>query len=275
MNLSGTISKLRNKMKNIVITGSTSGIGYGLADSFLALGCSVMLSGRSQENLDNALKSLAASHDPSRIFGQLCDVTVYSEVQALWDIASEKLGQVDIWINNAGVSHPQIQAGDYQSQQIEDVVGTNVTGALYGTVVALQGMLAQGSGGIYNMEGLGSDGRIINGMALYGLTKSALAYLTWAMAKEVKGTGIVIGGLRPGMVATKLITEQYKGKPEEWERARKIFNILSDRVETVTPWMAVKILENNKNGVIISWAGRRKVLWRFLTAPFIKRKIFE
>jgi len=261
-------------MKNIVITGSTSGIGYGLADAFLSLGCAVMVSGRSQDNLDNAVKSLNTKHDSARVFGHLCDVTNYSDAKALWDAAKVKLGQVDIWINNAGISHPQISAGNYQPEQIRDVVNTNVTGALHGSVVALQGMLKQGTGSIYNMEGLGSDGRIINGMALYGLTKSALAYLTRAMAKEVRGSGVIIGGLRPGMVATKLITQQYEGKPEEWERACKIFNILSDRVETVTPWMAAKILANKKNGVVINWAGRRKILWRFITAPFIKREIF-
>ena len=77
------------------------------------------------------------------------------------------------------------------------------------------------------------------------------------------------------MVATKLITEQYDGHPEEWERSKRIFNILADRVETVTPWLAEKVLINNKNGVNIVWLNRFKVLKRFITAPFYKRKIFE
>ena len=62
-------------------------------------------------------------------------------------------------------------------------------------------------------------------MALYSATKSALAYLTTAAAKEVEGSNIIVGGLRPGIVATKLITAQYKELPEEWKKAERIFNI--------------------------------------------------
>ena len=262
-------------MKNVVITGSTSGIGLGLADSFLSLGCSVMISGRFHVNLDKAAEQLAQKHSPKRIFAHLCDVTLYDRVQALWDAAITQFGRVDIWINNAGIAHPETDIGDYTPEQIQEVIAANITGVLYGSSVALKGMRKQGFGSIYNMEGLGSSGTIIRGMALYGTTKSAVAYLTRAMAKEVRGTSITIGGLRPGMVATGLISKQYDGYPEEWQRAKRIFNILSDRVETVTPWLAKKILSNKKNGVTISWLTRPKVFVRFLTAPFHTRTIFE
>jgi NADP-dependent 3-hydroxy acid dehydrogenase YdfG len=139
----------------------------------------------------------------------------------------------------------------------------------------MKGMQEQCFGSIYNLEGLGSDGRVIRGMTLYGTSKSAVGYLTKAMVKEAKGTSILVGGIRPGMVATKLITEQYEGHPEDWERVKGIFNILSDRVETVTPWLAKKILANKKNGVTITWLTRGKLGKRFLTAPFRKRKSFD
>ena len=136
-------------------------------------------------------------------------------------------------------------------------------------------MQGQGFGSIYNMEGLGSDGRVIKGMALYGTTKSAVSYLTKAMARETQGTHVLVGGIRPGMVATKLITAQYEGHHEEWGRVKSIFNILSDRVETVTPWLARKILSNTKNGATIAWLNKRKLRGRFLTAPFHKRNVFD
>ena len=112
-------------------------------------------------------------------------------------------------------------------------------------------------------------------MALYGATKSALSYLTKAMARETQGTPVLVGGIRPGMVATKLITAQYEGHPEEWERVKRIFNILTDRVETVTPWLARQILSNENNGATIAWLTKRKLLGRFLTAPFHKRNVFD
>jgi len=262
-------------MKTVVITGSTSGIGLGLADAFLARGCAVTISGHSQSNLDKAHQMLAEKYDKSRILAYLCDVSHYDEVQGLWDAAMERFGGIDIWVNNAGAGHPQTSIWDYSRETIDRLVAANVTGALYGLNVALRGMMRQGSGSIYNMEGLGSSGPVIKGLALYSATKSALASLTTAAAKETEGTPILVGGIRPGMVATKLITGQYEGHPEEWKRVERIFNILSDRVETVTPWLAGRILSNKKNGVRIQWLSRGKAMLRFLESPVHRRKVFD
>ena len=89
-------------MKKIVITGSTRGIGYGLANSFLALGWSVAVSGRTQEGVEAAVSSLATRHDAGSIVGQPCDVTRFDQVQALWDVAQARFGGIDMWVNNAG-----------------------------------------------------------------------------------------------------------------------------------------------------------------------------
>jgi len=264
-----------NEMKSIVITGSTSGIGLGLADAFLARGCGVTISGHSQTNLDKAYGILSGKHDKSRIHAYLCDVSHYDEVEGLWKAAKEKFGRVDIWINNAGAGNPQIPIWNYSRDLIDKVIGANVTGAFYGMNVALKGMKQQGYGSIYNVEGLGSSGPIIKGLALYSATKAALAYLTTAAAKEVEGTTTIVSGLRPGMVATKLITDQYKEHPEEWKKAERVFNILSDKVETVTPWLADKILSNKKNGVRIQWLTRSKVMLRFLESSFRKRVVYD
>jgi NAD(P)-dependent dehydrogenase (short-subunit alcohol dehydrogenase family) len=262
-------------MMNIIITGSTSGIGYGLANSFLSLDCSVAISGRSQENIDKAVKLLVEKYGLDHIFSYPCDVKDYNQVQCLWEAAKARFGRIDIWINNAGIAHPETAVWDYSSDQIKEVIDTNVIGAMNGSVIALKGMMEQGFGSIYNMEGLGSSGPIIKGMALYGITRSALAYLTKSMVKETKGTPIIVGAIRPGMVATKLITEQYQGRPNEWERSKRIFNILSDRAETVTPWIAKQILANRKNGRNIVWLTRGKLLKRFLISPFYKRNIYD
>jgi hypothetical protein len=77
------------------------------------------------------------------------------------------------------------------------------------------------------------------------------------------------------MVITDLVTRPYEGHPEDWERARRIFNILADRVETVTPWLARQVLANDKTGVRITWLTRGKVIGRFLAAPFRQRDVFE
>jgi NAD(P)-dependent dehydrogenase (short-subunit alcohol dehydrogenase family) len=262
-------------MKTIVITGSTRGIGYGLADAFLNLDCAVTLSGRTQDGVEQAFEGLAAKHGAERLLGHPCDVTDLEQVQALWDAAKSHWGQIDIWINNAGVAHPQMDFIDLPPERIQAVVETNIVGAMYGAKVALRGMLEQGFGALYNMEGLGSGGRRVEGLTLYGTTKHSLRYLTDALAQEIEGTPIQVGALRPGMVVTDMLTRQFEDQPEEWERAKRVFNILADRVETVTPWLAQKALSNDKNGVRITWLSRLKVLGRFLTAPVRRRDLFE
>lgn len=262
-------------MKTIVITGSTRGIGYGLADAFLALGCAVTISGRTRAAVDRAVAELRDRHDAGRVSGHACDVTDFGQVQALWDTAKARWGRIDIWINNAGVSHPQMAFASQPAEQIHSVVQTNVVGAMFGARVALQGMLEQGFGVLYNMEGLGSDGRQVAGLTLYGSTKRGLSYLTDALAQEVAGTSVRVGALRPGMVVTDMLTGQFEGRPDDWERAKRIFNILADRVETVAPWLAQKALNNAKNGARIAWMTRRKSISRFLMAPLKRRELFE
>jgi NAD(P)-dependent dehydrogenase (short-subunit alcohol dehydrogenase family) len=262
-------------MTAIVITGSTRGIGFGLSDAFLERGCRLTISGRTQEAIDRAVAALSARHGTDRLHGYPCDVTDFEQVQALWDAAREHWGRVDMWINNAGIAHAQAPLWKQPAEEIAAVVETNLIGAMYGAKVAMKGMLAQGSGSIYNMEGLGSGGRRVEGLTAYGSTKAALTYLTDAMVQEAKGTPVIAGAIRPGMVATDMLTQQYKEHPERWEEAKRIFNILADRVETVAPWIADRVLANTKNGARIQWLSRGKVMGRFLTAPFAKRDVFD
>ncbi len=261
-------------MKSIVITGSTRGIGYGLADAFLARGCRVTVSGRTREGVDEAVDRLTARHDPQRILGHPCDVTRFEQVQELWDASRAHWGQIDIWINNAGIAHAQTDFWEHPPEEIAAVVETNVTGAMYGARVAIKGMLEQGSGSFYNMEGLGSDSRRVEGLTLYASTKHGLKYLTDALVAETKGTPLLVGALRPGMVVTDMLTQQYTDRPEEWERAKRVFNILADHVETIAPWLADQVLANTKSGVRFKWLSRGKAMVRFLTAPFHKRDLF-
>lgn len=261
--------------KTIVVTGSTRGIGLGLAHAFLDRGCRVIVCGRTSAAVEEAVSTLAARHGDGPLFGQACDVRAFDQVQALWDASVQHFGQVDIWINNAGVAHGQTDFWDHTPEKIRSVVETNVIGAMYGARVAVKGFLDQGFGSFYNMEGLGSDGRHIEGLSLYGTTKYGLAYLTDALVQETKGTNLVVGALRPGMVVTGLLTGQYEERPEEWERARRVFNILADRVETVAPWMADKVLSNTKTGVRFKWLTPWRLAARFLSAPFRRRDLFD
>jgi short-subunit dehydrogenase len=109
------------------------------------------------------------------------------------------------------------------------------------------------------------------GLTTSGATKRAVTSLTDSLAKEVKATPVTGHHLSPGMVVTDLLTHDYT--PEELAGAKKIFNILADRVETVTPWLAAKVLAGAPNGGRVAWLTRSKAMWRFMTA-FRKRDVF-
>jgi NAD(P)-dependent dehydrogenase (short-subunit alcohol dehydrogenase family) len=263
--------------KSIVITGSTRGIGYGLADAFLARGCQVMVSGRQQEVVDQAVHTLAQKHGAERIHGHACDITEYAQVQALWDAAASQFGRIDIWINNAGMANILTPFWELDPQEMERVVRTNILGTMYGCSVVLREMLKKGSGALYNMEGFGSrGGRKLPGLTLYGTTKAATAFLDDSLIKELEGKPVIFGSLSPGMVVTDMLLNQRKGSdPADWERSRRVFNILADRVETVTPWLVDQMLQNQKTGAQITWLTSAKATWRFLSAPFHKRNVIS
>jgi NAD(P)-dependent dehydrogenase (short-subunit alcohol dehydrogenase family) len=262
-------------MKIVVITGSTRGIGYGLAGSFLDLGCAVVISGRSRSTVEPARARLASEHDPERVLGHPCDVTDHRQVRALWAATQDHYGHIDYWINNAGTRPTPGKVWEQPAEERRAVVDVNLTGVIHGCAVALPHMLQQGFGAVYNMEGLGSDGRHIADLTLYGCTKYALAYLTEGLARDLEGSPVLVASLRPGMVVTDLITGAYEKTSPEWERAKRVFNILADPVETVTPWLAQQVLSNRENGAQIRWLTRRKLIWRFLSSPFHKRDLFE
>lgn len=265
--------KVNYDMQTVIITGSTRGIGFGLANEFLKRGCKVVVSGRTQEACDKAIAELSAGN--GNLFGVPCDVTKHDEVQNLWEKSAEKFGKIDVWINNAGISNSYIPFWELKPETIKTVSDTNMLGAMNGSHVALKEMMKQGSGEIYNMYGFGSDGRKADGLTLYGATKYGLKYLTESLTKEAKDTPVKVGSLSPGIVLTDLWDDLYDGMPERKEKSKKIVNILGDKVETVTPFLAEKVLENDKTGAKIAWLTGAKAFWRFATAAFNKRNLFE
>ena len=90
--------------KRIVITGSTRGIGNGLAREFLKRDCSDAISARSADAVDAMVAELGEQYGAHRVTGAACDITDPETLQRLWDTAVGAFGGVDIWINNAGMS---------------------------------------------------------------------------------------------------------------------------------------------------------------------------
>lgn len=259
---------------NIVITGSTKGIGFGLAREFASQGHAVVISGRSQQSVDDAVLSLTAAtaEKPVRnIFGAPCDVSQHSEVQALWDFAASKMGGVDIWINNAGLARTVWPIAQTPADEVHAMVTTNMLGMIYGSQVAVNGFLTAGKGKLFNMLGGGSDGETFPNMGVYGTTKRGLDYFTNALVKENKDTELIIGKIRPGMIITEGVIREAKEDLENFQKSRKMMNNLVDTIETVAPYLVQEILNTKKSGTKIRWLNGKKIGMRMLKARFKER----
>lgn len=261
-------------MKNIVITGSTRGIGYEMAIAFLKAGCNVTFSGRGKELKPDKAASLIP-YENQYIYLP-CDVQDKESIQKLWQNSKEKWGQVDIWINNAGQNTPHAFAWETDEVYTSQIIHTNIMGMIYGSQIAAKEMLKQGHGAIYSMEGLGSNNMIQKKTILYGTTKRALTYFMKGLAKELDGTGLIAGRLSPGMMLTDFITKEADGSPSEvihQEQFKKIFNKLADRPETVAAFFIPKMLSNTKNDAHIVWLTNRKIMWRFTLGGLKERRL--
>ncbi|MDE0238569.1 MAG: SDR family NAD(P)-dependent oxidoreductase, partial [bacterium] len=115
--------------KRIVITGSTRGIGNGLAREFLKRRCQVAVSGRSANQVDEVVAELGQYYGDSKVCGAACDITDPEQLQGLWDRAADAFGGVDMWINNAGISITRQPLWEQQDDDLAALVNTNLTGA--------------------------------------------------------------------------------------------------------------------------------------------------
>lgn len=263
-------------MINVVITGSTRGLGLKMAKEFLKSGCNVTISGSKPGSFERAKVELKEFEN--QIIYMACNVRNKEDIKKLWLISVENWGTVDIWINNAGQNSPRESFWDTPAEYIDAVVDTNIKGIMYGSKIAAENMLIQGHGQIWNMEGLGSNGMIIEQTILYGASKSALTYFSKGLAKELKNSPVKIGRLSPGMMLTEFITKSPTGEVSSVTRDkkfRKVFNTLGDKPETVTKFFVPKILKNTKQDAHLVWLTNLKSMNRFIMSAFKKRNLLK
>jgi len=260
---------------NIVITGSTQGIGLGLAHEFLKRGHNVVISSRREAVVKTVVAALQSEYSERRIMGCPCDVGVYDDAQKLWNTAAAEFGTIDIWVNNAGTEVGQAMLFMQDPASIAATIQTNLIGLMYCNQIAIKGMYGQPDGGkIFNMEGFGSNGMVRNTVSVYGSTKCALRHFTKSMVAELKGTKVKVCYLSPGIVITDLLVPPPEKRGRGWQEAKKILNLLADTVETVTPFLVEGMLNAKEGGDAVRWLTPRKVIRRKLMSYVKKRDVF-
>ena len=189
--------------KVAVITGASRGLGKAIAELFARQGARVVLSARSQKDIEQNATGLTAAGLEAVAFP--CDVSDPGQVEALARFAVEKFGGFDVWVNNAGVAGPYGATLDLAPEHFLNAMQTNINGTYYGSITAMRHFLPRKSGKLINILGAGAKGPVANQNA-YGSTKAWIRVFTLALAKEYKDSGVGVHTLQPGLMETDLLT---------------------------------------------------------------------
>eukprot|EP00198_Chlamydomonas_reinhardtii_P012010 XP_001701347.1 predicted protein [Chlamydomonas reinhardtii] len=178
---------------NVVITGSTKGIGRALAEDFLRAGDRVVVCSRTGDRVSETVAELAAQYGADRVKGLAVDVSAPGQARQLADFAAQELGRVDIWINNAGTNAyrygPMAESTD---EELSQIVGTNVLGVMLCCKEAIRVMRSQST----------------HGPLTGALQPVYIRFLTQGKALQRVAAGIknvAVHNLSPGMVTTELL----------------------------------------------------------------------
>jgi len=195
-----------------LITGGGSGLGLGMAKSFVAAGAKVVLVGRREAVLKNAVKQLgkAARHEVQ-------DITQLDQTGELVADARKHFGPFTILINNAGI-HLKKPAQDITPAEFQSVIQTHVSAAFALTQAVLPDMLRRQHGNILFTASMASLFGVPL-VAAYSAAKTAHLGLVRSLATEVSGRGVRVNAIAPGWIESDMMLKALKGDPA---RAQKV-----------------------------------------------------
>jgi NAD(P)-dependent dehydrogenase (short-subunit alcohol dehydrogenase family) len=187
--------------KRALVTGSTAGIGYAIAETLAREGADVIVNGRTKERVEQAIKSILASHPQAQVHGLAADLGNAEGVRA----AVQQLPNVDILVNNLGIFEPkpfeQISDEDwFRFFEINVMSGVRLSRSY------LPGMKTRNWGRIVFISSE-SAVQIPAEMIHYGMTKTAQLAISRGLAETTAGTGITVNSVLPGPTASEGVNE--------------------------------------------------------------------
>ena len=193
------------KGKVVLVTGGTRGIGRAIAERFKDVGAVVYITGTNEERTKAVAEEIGVN-------GVKMDVTDREEVKRVVSEILEKEGQIDILINNAGITKDTLFIR-MKDEDWDSVIDTNLNGVYNVTRAVVPAMVKKRSGNIINISSVvGFTGNV--GQVNYSATKSALIGFTKSLAKELGGRGIRVNCIAPGYITTDM-TEKIPAKIKE------------------------------------------------------------
>lgn len=194
------------KGKNAIVTGSTSGIGQGMAYALAKAGCNVMLNGLGDAAAIEVERAKMEKDSGTKILFNGADMTRPDQIEAMIKETKQKLGSVDIIINNAGVQHVA-PIDEFPPEKWDQIIAINLTSAFHMTRFAVPYMKESGWGRIVN---LASAHALVASpfKSAYVAAKHGIAGLTKTVALELAQANITCNAICPGYVKTPLVDKQ-------------------------------------------------------------------
>jgi 3-hydroxybutyrate dehydrogenase len=224
--------------KVAVVTGSTSGIGQGIAEALEAAGADVLLNGFGDAAQIEALRRDMGERYGVKVRYSAADMSRPEQVVGMIEQAVRELGKVDILVNNAGIQHTA-PVHEFPPEKWDAILAINLSAAFHAIRAALPGMLERGWGRIINVAS--AHGLVASAQkSAYVAAKHGLVGLTKVVALETARTGVTCNAICPGWVLTPLVQRQIEDRAarEGIEVARAKHDLLAEKQpseEFVTP----------------------------------------
>ena len=190
-----------------IITGGARGIGLAIAERFLASGARVGLWDNDAAALDAALSSLRAGE---RVITCMADVTSQPSMEAAFATTLAAFGKVDLLVNNAGITGPNVRTWEYSAEDFRKVVDIDLTGVFIGCKTVVPHLIANGYGRIVNVASVaGKEGN--PNAAAYSAAKAGVIGLTKSLGKELAKTGVLCNCITPAAAKTDIFKQMTEG----------------------------------------------------------------
>lgn len=190
--------------RTAIVTGASRGIGRGIAETFAGAGINVVITGRSQVDVDATVASLADK--PGTVTGVAADVTSPDDCKKVVAAAVERHGGLDIVCANAGI-FPSARLEDLTPDDLEEVLGINFKGTVYIIQAALSALAASGHGRIVVTSSITGPFTGYPGWSHYGASKAAQIGFIRTAAMELAPKSITINAVLPGNIMTEGLVE--------------------------------------------------------------------
>ena len=188
-----------------VITGGASGIGEAAGQVLASAGATVVMGDINEDGVERSAAKIVA--DGGRAVAVRTDITKRADIDALVDLAVSQFGRLDVMCNMAGIGN-LTPVAEIDDEGFDRMMSINVKSVVYGCQAALRAMKPRKSGSIINAASTAID-RSNPGLALYGMSKVSVTYLSQVLSGEAGPDGIRVNVIAPGPTATNFTTYRY------------------------------------------------------------------